>query len=251
MGERFYDYCHKEYDPKNSPVGKLISEDILKSCPENKLLMELSPLLKRHLGKNSTIWGLKKKEDTYFWELYFYLHDITPKEVFNALSPMMNLPSLRKDLPYFMISIDLDDTEGYHMYFNGGASYFLGKDSIELENYYRFYRPKEDLKTMLNELGRSAHSQIKDKTRILRPELIRCHRSCLAYKRTCDGVYFSRIDIDQFMHFLDEFEYPEHLKRFIRLNRHLLDHQLFDVGFDYTAKKGEISIIKSGFYGTI
>jgi len=71
----------------------------------------------------------------------------------------------------------------------------------------------------------------------------------VANKRNNDGVYFSRINVDQFIFFLKRMGYPPGICRFVEDRRSELDHLLYDVGFDYRLEDGSLVILKSGYYG--
>ena len=43
--------------------------------------------------------------------------------------------------------------------------------------------------------------------------------------------------------------YPRELVYFMEEKRPLLDHLLFDVGFDYRMEGKDLAILKSGYYG--
>ncbi len=42
--------------------------------------------------------------------------------------------------------------------------------------------------------------------------------------------------------------YPDELCRFAEDHRDELDHQLYDVGFDYRMEGGKVVVLKSGYY---
>ena len=84
---------------------------------------------------------------------------------------------------------------------------------------------------------------------ILWPELRDCEIIVAANKQENDSVYFSRINVDQFIFFLKRMSYPEKIVTFVEENRSGLDHLLYDVGFDYRMEGQELKILKSGYYG--
>ena len=76
-----------------------------------------------------------------------------------------------------------------------------------------------------------------------------CRTICVANKQTHDCVYFSGVNVDQLLWFLNRFSYPEPIRSFIADNRSNLDHLLFDVGFDYRMDGTSLAVLKSGYYG--
>ena len=71
----------------------------------------------------------------------------------------------------------------------------------------------------------------------------------MANKRKNDGIYFSRITIDQLLFFMRRVAFSGELVEFIETHRHRLNHMLYDVGFDYTMRNGQIEVLKAGYYG--
>ena len=62
-------------------------------------------------------------------------------------------------------------------------------------------------------------------------------------------VYFSGVNVDQLLVFLNRLAYPAEIIRFVQENRGKLDHLLYDVGFDYVARGAGLEFVKSGYYG--
>jgi hypothetical protein len=86
---------------------------------------------------------------------------------------------------------------------------------------------------------------------ILWPELRNCGVIVVANKKTHDGIYFSRITVDQLLLFLKRTQYPEDLIQFVERNRADLDHMLYDVGIDYRRTGKGLEVVKSAFYGLL
>jgi hypothetical protein len=81
------------------------------------------------------------------------------------------------------------------------------------------------------------------------PDLRECQIIVVSNKQHRDGLYFSRISVDQLLVFLERMRYPEEQVRFVTENRGKLDHLLYDVGFDYCVENGSLKIVKSAWYG--
>jgi hypothetical protein len=73
----------------------------------------------------------------------------------------------------------------------------------------------------------------------------------VANKKHHDGVYFSRIRIDQLIWFVERLGYPQAIRDFLRQHRARLDHMLYDVGIDYRMVDGRLEIVKSAYYGVV
>ena len=78
-----------------------------------------------------------------------------------------------------------------------------------------------------------------------------CQTIVVANKRNREGIYFSRIGIDQLISFLKRLGYPPDLVSYLVKNRDELDHLLYDVGFDYVMDGDTIRILKSSYYGIL
>lgn len=169
-------------------------------------------------------------------------------------------------LPYFMFSIDIDEQlvtgarniDEIHMYIgntgstvSSGICYSLKESGTRLENFYFFFDPRTEMEKIVGKVSCSAH--VDDNRvgldQILWPELRDCNVIILANKQNSDGVYFSRVNIEQLTFFLNRLDYPGEIRRFIETHRADLDHQLYDVGFDYRVEGGKVVILKSGYYG--
>ena len=173
---------------------------------------------------------------------------------------------VNEDLLYFMFSIDIDhdlvsgkkDLDEVHMYIgnpgsdvSSGICYSLTPERSRLENFYFFFDTKKHEEDILAKAASSAHidsSQIGI-DRILVPELRDCRVTVIANKQENDSVYFSGINVDQLIFFLEKMKYPESILTFVIENRSRLDHLLFDAGFDYRQEGRELKILKSGYYG--
>ncbi len=139
---------------------------------------------------------------------------------------------------------------------HAGRSYKLGRGRMELENTYRFLEPKRNIDQLLPLVKSSLFVDFSDPrtlSKVIIPELFACKKVCVAKKRTCDGIYFSGITVEQLRWFLERFAYPEPLVRFVKNNVARFEHLYFDVGLDYRTDpgSGEIVYPKTSYYGTL
>jgi len=268
--EEFFDYCHYKYNTNKESYSKLRSSNLLINSFDfmncDTYFYQLLNLIRDKIGLNNTIWGIKKIDNDLFWELYFYNREkknylITIPTILSLINNFFKLkleiPKNFQKLPYFMFSIDLSkdfflkkSIEGVHIYL--GPSYFLNNHSMTFENNYSFYDAKEEIKKIVKDVKDSSFidfSKIK-LSEILMPELINCKFICRSRKQKNDCIYYSRINIDQFIFFLKKFKYPKKIISFIEQNKSNLDHLLYDVGFDYTMENNKLKILKSGYYGS-
>jgi hypothetical protein len=274
--DQYFNYCWWPYVPVAPTENKLRPVSLLAQSFAVAGVAESGVRLVRHiraeLGPARTVWGAKWAGGRLAWEFYFY--DYQRRERSVSITRVLDLvrplaPSsvrANESLPYFMFSLDVDaelltGTRGIdlvHMYIgnpgstvSSGIAYALTADSTTLENFYFFFDARRHMQDAAAKILCSAQVDLAAVPidRLLRPELRDCHTICVANKRRHDTVYFSGVTVDQLLYFLEWREYPTEVTGFVRENRARLDHLLFDVGFDYTTRNGELVIEKSGYYG--
>jgi hypothetical protein len=274
--DRFFDYCLQPYDPLRDPRGKLRSEALLwnsldvAAAPPS--LDEALRAIQRSAGRDNTVVGVKHHEGRLWWELYFYdrLKEdpaVRATSIVDTVAPWFRIvPRPRETVPYFMFSFDVhpDTAEDgtvevvnlYLPYYEvqGGRSYKLSAERLEMDNVYRFLHPKTEIREILHEIHQSVFVDFTrvSLSRVLLPELIDCNRICVAKKRFADAVYYSGIDVGQLAYFLRLLGYPPPIQAFIAANRAQLDHLRFDVGIDFTMRPdGSLVMTKSSYYCTL
>ena len=275
--DEFKDFCLWEYAPLCSTNGKIRSISLLQHSfdvcdvnPERSL--SLCQKIRDNLGANQTVWGVKFANGKISWELYFYDYNRLERKasigrIIEILKPDINC-SLHFDenKPYFMFSIDLtaqtinkpSNLDEINIYIgnpsnvvSSGISYTLNDQGLKLGNLYYFYDRQAHWDDLTGKVACSAHidlSHLKLKS-LLWPELTGCQTIVVANKKNNDGLYFSRINIDHLIQFLNKCHYPKDIINYFESNRDQLDHMLYDVGIDYVMKNGEINILKSAYYG--
>jgi hypothetical protein len=274
--DRFFDYCLQPYDPLRDPRGKLRSESLLWNSLDvagaSPSLDEALHAIQRSVGRDMTVFGVKHCQGRIWWELYFYdrLKEdpaVRATPILEAVAPWFRvLPRPHESVPYFMFSFDVaaDTADGgtvdvvnlYLPYYEvqGGRSYKLGADRLEMDNVYRFLHPKTEIREILHEIRQSVfvdYSRVS-LSQVLLPELIDCNRICVAKKRFADAVYYSGIDVGQLIFFLRRLGYPAPIREFVETHRSRLDHLRFDVGIDFTMEPdGTVTMTKSSYYGTL
>lgn len=224
------------------------------------------------IGPFQTVFGIKQDGERLAWEFYFY--DYSRRDRVVAVNALLDATqsSLRcpfrvdEAVPYFMFSLDVDaallggtrNLDVVHLYVgnpgstvSSGIAYAVTQATRTLENFYFFFDAVKQQREAADKIRSSVHF---DETRmaiesVLIPELRDCQTICVANKRMHDCVYFSGIDIDQLLWFLDRFAYPEAIRHFVRSNRSLLDHLLFDVGIDYRGDGDTVKVLKTGYFG--
>lgn len=269
-------YCLWEYHAPRTTVDKFRSVNLLYHSFElagsDTKMYDIVDAIRDAIGPFRTVFGVKFVEGKLCWEYYFYDYARREREVgisrvLDAIRPLA--PSnirANENLEYFMFSLDIDnalatgerDLDIVHMYIgnpgsavSSGIAYALTDTDVQLENFYFFFDAGTQLVEAADKIKCSAwfDSTSMSIDSVLLPELRRCHTICVANKQDHDCVYFSGVDIDQLLFFLDLLDYPESTRQFVRDNYHDLDHLLFDVGIDYRVVDDQVIFLKSGYYG--
>jgi hypothetical protein len=272
--EKLYDYCLREYAPQSDVTGKLHSEAILahmsKLLGMEKELGAVINEIKEKIGENKTVWGILQVKDKIIFELYFYDYSkfnrsVSIQKIKNALSNFnCNFP-VADNIPYFMFSLNFDkdslhkkEIDAVHVYVHNppslvpsANSYALSITGTELENSYYFYDPKAQREALLSKIYSSPFlcNAGRNIGLVLDKTYVDCRTICIANKKNADCLYYSGINIVQFLNFLDKFDYPRDLVQYIEGNQDKLDHLLFDIGYDVRLDTQQLIINKSGFYG--
>jgi hypothetical protein len=157
----------------------------------------------------------------------------------------------------FSIEISPDSLNGAatpvpaHVYIDM-RSYELRGERMTFENVYTFHDPKREIDDVMHRLRSSVHVDLERENlaALVPPALFRCHKICVANKATGDALYFSRVDTNALIGFLRAHGYPLELIAWMEEERARLDHLLWDVGIDFSARDGRAVVLRSGFYGS-
>ena len=272
----FYrNYCLWDYQPIANVTDKFRPINLLFHSFEvaqlNSQVLEIVESIKKAIGIFQTVWGIKWIDQKLAWEFYFYDYarwerKVSMTKVLQAIKPYVNCNiTPLEEMPYFMFSLDINhqvisnsQLDKINMYIgnpgssvSSGIAYAVGVNKTELENFYFFFDAHKQLDDAASKIACSAYlnSREFDIEKILLPELRKCHTICIANKRNSDTVYFSGVNIQQIIFFLERFDYPEEIINYVKNNQSKLDHLLYDVGFDYRVDMQKLKVIKSGYYG--
>lgn len=275
-GDPALDFCLWPYKAPAAPESALRSLNILtrsfELCGVAEQGRRVVDVLRSAIGPFATVWGIKWMDGEMRWELYFYDYRRLERErsaarVMTALEPIIPCTAtLDEAHPYFMFSIELTAAiltghaplDEIHMYVgnvgsavSSGICYSVTASETTLENFYFFFDADRQMPEIVGKVCCSAYLDLQavDVDRILWPELRECRTLVVANKRRNDAVYFSRIGVDQLRVFLRRLAYPAGLVEFVERHRTDLAHLQYDVGLDYRGERGEVRILKSGFYG--
>lgn len=271
-------YCLWQYAPAAPVEDKFRSVNLLWQSFElagiDARAFDIVEAIREAIGPFRTVFGVKLLPTGLAWELYFYDYErqgraVSASRVLQAMAPWVRSP-VRVDeaLPYFMFSIDLDGgiargerpLDVVHLYLgnphslvSSGLSYGVRVEATTLENFYFFFDARTQQQEVADKIACSAFydGERVPLDEVLVPALKHCQTICVANKQTHDCVYFSGIDVDQLLVFLQRLRYPEAIVAFVQRHRERLDHLRFDVGFDYRMEGGRLAILKSGYYGVL
>jgi hypothetical protein len=223
--------------------------------------------VRRGLGPFRTVWGVKHDRERAAlrgWELYFYdwervYADLSIAALTRLLAPVVRVDaSPPRELPWHMVSIEVspDDLRGQgavpvHVYVDM-RSYELRGARFSFENVYTFHDPQREIDDILRRLRASVYVDLERDSlaRLMPPSLFRCHKVCVANKRTGDALYFSRVETPALLGFLRAQGYPREVIDLVQAEQARLDHLLWDVGVDFSAEGGRAEIRRTGFYGS-
>lgn len=274
-GDRYHDYCLWEYKPLLPSGGRLRSGNLLMHSLAAQGMGEGAVLLmqaiRQAFGVGNTVWGVKQEQGCISWELYFY--DYERRTRTRSVAHLLEVirPWIVCDLhveehsDYFMFSIDLNrmlldgaPMEELQLYMgnvgstvSSGICYAVTRNAMTMKNFYFFFDACTQGREIVDKLTSSVYLDLSrfELDSILWPELRECQTIVLANKRSHDGIYFSRITIDQLLFFMRRMQYPVEQIAFAETHRDAFSHLLFDVGLDYRMEDGEMRFLKSAYYG--
>jgi hypothetical protein len=274
-GEALYDFCLWEYKPQAPCRNKFSAATLLFNSFEetgsDKRLFDLVRLIREGIGPSRTVWGTKLLGADIKWEFYFYdyarkARTTSATRVLEVIGPLIKCNiGVNEALEYFMFSLDIADEfvsgardlDEVHLYVgnpgstvSSGICYSLTGGGTKLENFYFFFDARREVNEIIAKTRSSAYVDSRvHLDEILWPELRNCKVIVLANKQQNDSVYFSGIDVNQLIIFLKRLNYPRGIVNFVESNKAFLDHLQYDAGFDYRMENGQLSILKSGYYG--
>ena len=275
-GDPYFNYCHWPYEPPASGTGKLRPDILLfkavSEMPHAAWLTKTLQTIQRGLGDFRSVYGVKRINSEWALEIYIYDYErqgrvVSVERLEQATNGLLKFPvTVDSRIPYFMFSFDLTEQAAQqngalscvHIYIgnpgsqvSSGIAYEFSAEGRQLENFYFFFDAQKQQKDIVDKLECSVFCDTSRLSldELYRPELRECQTICLANKRTCDTIYFSGVNIDQLLFFLNWQQYPDDYVRFVEERHHELDHLLYDVGVDYRANSGKLQFVKHGFYG--
>ena len=229
--------------------GVSSSEFLYATCDGNvRVLSNISKLYNKY--ENNLIWGFKKSDEGYRWEIYRYYPDND-----GVSNPVI----ISWDI--FSDSYEISNTE--HHYFRDinyettllpfwgnskskkDGKYFEESKKFVIDNYQSFNKNYE---WYMKELG---YNDIRNKFKDIILNKYQCYQICI-HNKTENQIFVQYLGIcnKDFLTFLIQDEYPTHIINFveeqIKLNRYNINNEITIV-YEISSQK----VVRSGFYGNI
>lgn len=284
------DYCLWPYERPVAPARDALPTSALlyhsfetAALPDR--MLALCDALQAAVGPFGTVWSVKHSgsklssklgselSSKLSWEFYFYDYARMERrfgmaEFIEATRGILDVTAPPADgIPYFMFSVEVDERhlsgelpiDQVDVYVgnpgstvSSGICYGVSESGMEMRNFYFFFDARTHMQDIREKIVSNAHVPL----RILRVgdilwrEMESAQTIVVANKRFNDGLYFSRISVDQLVSFMGRLAFPEALVEFAEAHRGKLQHHLFDVGYDYLpSKSGGIDYLKGSYYG--
>jgi len=274
------DFCLWPYEPPRLPSkGALRSSALLFQsfavAGVSEHMLAICDAIKDRFGLFKTVWGIKYAGEQLSWEFYFYDYLRADRRLgvgdfMDATKNQLRYSFVPDDSnPYFMFSVEIDDRHAQgeipidqiDIYIgnpgsevSSGICYGLSAKGYEMRNFYFFFdaiQHQNDIRNKVLESTRLPYGKVKIDN-IIWPEMNGVQTIVVANKRYIDGMYFSRITIDQLILFLEKLKYPVELREFMIEQHEALGHHLFDVGYDFLPDKdSDVRYLKGSYYGIL
>lgn len=274
------DYCLWPYDPPALPgrdswqSSALLYRSFEVAGLSDRMIAVCDALLAAN-GPFRTVWGIKHAAGRLSWEFYFYDYARLERRfdtrcLARAIADLVPVraPLTGDDRPYFMFSVELtpDHDAGragidqIDLYFgnpgsnvSSGLCYGLTRGGLEFRNLYLFFDAATEMETIRGKISSSAHAAAPglDMGALIWPDQT-AQTIVVANKRGADGIYFSRIPVDQLILSLRRLGFPQEMQEFAQDHRRRFAHLLFDVGYDWVlSPEGGVTYTKASVYGLL
>lgn len=241
----------------------------------------------RYCGAGTTVWGLKNEGGNFSLEFYFYYPRSYPRHVYENLVQMLG-PYLEEPLEgslpedYECLSFDIapgSRIRGLNVYRVAPVARPVPQPSITASSFFLDAKGRmERVNTyysLLREPGffsdgfhfSDSSCLIPDCCLAVFPDQSAPDRDFyqrylgaagqrlvpvgVAEKRGALGLYFMGLALDQLLDFLGEHCYPEQFLAAIVSRKRDLSHMKYDIGMDFSLRRGAPVVRKTAFFGTV
>ena len=237
-------FLYNSFNIKETISGVPSSEILFNTCNGDvRVLSNISKLFKKY-GRN-LVWGFKKSNDDYRWEIYKY--DLQQDPIITSWDIYKNRYEISDIEHYYFKDAHIPlglPFWGMSKYRREGNLYEESKIFV-LDNYIPF---KKNYDSYMIKLG---YGDIRDKFKEIILNKYQCYQICIHNKNENQiFVQYLGISNQDFLSFLKLNDYPSHLINFIeeqiKLNRYKINNEITIV-YEISSQK----VVRSGFYGNI
>ena len=237
-------FLYNSFNIKETISGVPSSEILFNTCNGDvRVLSNISKLFKKY-GRN-LVWGFKKSDDDYRWEIYKY--DLQQDPIITSWDIYKNRYEISDIEHYYFKDAHIPlglPFWGVSKYRKEGNLYEESKIFV-LDNYIPF---KKNYDSYMIKLG---YGDIRDKFKEIILNKYQCYQICIHNKNENQiFVQYLGISNQDFLSFLKLNDYPSHLINFIeeqiKLNRYKINNEITIV-YEISSQK----VVRSGFYGNI
>ena len=278
-----FDYILEKYNTiikKTDYPSSYIYEIFVSSSFKNILTNALK--IQKYFGVNKTVYGIKKVNNEYFFEYYYYPNENIKHNLLNIL----NFFKIKKNINlknYYMVSFELKNNdvnklEELNIYYTKNncnhnnikkfhnefmicrkcaecyniTLNILSNKLIKKNTYKFFFRHLSSNEEIFN-YTKSIIKKNIDLTKIFSDNLLSCKKSiCVTQKPNSYGFYFSLLPFDNFIKFIEDTNFNNEFSKNLINNKDKLSYLLFDIGFDIIIKEdNSILLTKVSFYGVL
>jgi hypothetical protein len=240
-----YDFRYNSFS-KFEKINGICSGELLYITCNNDIRV-LSNISKLYEKFNNLIWGFKKCNNEYRYEIYNYtLNDKIRITSWDLYPKSYDIG----DEEHYYFKLDDSDTPvglpfwGYGKYKKNNNIYDESKIFV-IDSYESFYNKYDEY------MDKLYYKSIKDIFRTIILEKYKCYEICIANKKPNQiFVQYMGITNNEFISFLIENNYPsyitEYVKNQIKINKYNINNEITIV-YDTNT----LDIIRSGFYGNL
>ena len=238
-------FLYNSFSIREFITGVSSSEILFHTCDGDvRVLSNISKLFQKY-GTN-LVWGFKKSGDDYRWEIYKY--DLQKDPIIQSWDIYKNTYEI-SDVEHFYFKENADTPLGLPFwgvgkYKKDGDLYDESKIFV-LDHYIPF---KDNYDSYMIKLG---YGDIRNKFEKIILEKYKCYQICI-HNKTENEIFVQYLGIsnEDFLSFLNLYEYPSNLRNFVE-EQITLDNYKINNEITIVYKIDTLKVVRSGFYGNI
>ena len=287
-----YYNIYKNYIPKNVLQNSLPSSAILQWSFEefnaHTNIYNYTVDIQKNIGRSNVVFGIKKENDKYRWEYYFYglnLYEKTDKKKLYSYNKKLQIENYMKiHTKYFTDKLD------FNKFHNLNKKLIIYSVDVTNDNFKQkkvdtldvYYDISDDNKYVTtpylceafgykinnNFLTKKANlfiynvkqnrnliekhlSKLNFNQKYLLKNWYKCRDICIIDKKysSCICIYYFKLDFNSFIKILNQYQFKKSFIQKLIYNRKRIEHLSFEIGVDYEYKTYKIK--KVSIYGTL